>query len=337
MEKLLKEVFTKLIKKENLTTTECKSLVKSIFEKEEINDIQLSSLLTLLNLKKESHIEILSFVNYLKKKAEIIKITGDLMDTCGTGGDNKNSFNFSTATSILLSSFGVKIAKHGNRSVTSKSGSFDVLESLGINTDMKNSEQIKFFKKHGICFLFAPKFHNSLKKVAKVRVSLPFKSIFNLLGPLLNPTKLKYQLLGVSNEHNLETHAKCLSQSNLKRAWVVYNKNGYDELTTTSENFVIEVKNKKISKRMILRPKDLGFKIRNENELKGGSPEENAFILKRVFEGETGAIRDNVIINTAAGLLVSEKIKNLKDGVKLVKEKIDSGMAYKKLISIIKN
>ena len=337
MNKFLKNVFTKLINKEDLCENESRNLVKLIFEADEITDIQLSSILTLLNLKKESFIEILYFVNYLKTKSKKIKITGDLMDTCGTGGDNKNSFNFSTATSILLSSFDVKIAKHGNRSVTSKSGSFDILESLGIKTNIQNTDQPKFFRKHGICFLFAPNFHNLLKKVSGVRASLPFKTIFNLLGPLLNPTKLKYQLLGVSNQHNLETHAKCLRESNIRKAWVVFNKNGYDELTTTSDNSIIEIKNKKITKKIIIKPKDLGFKLRNEDELKGGSPEENAFILKRVFEGETGAIRDNIILNTAAGLFISEKTNNLKDGVDLAQKQIDSGIAYKKLISIIKD
>ncbi len=337
MNKFLKNIFIKLLNKEDLSAIDCERLVISIFEKEEIKNIQLSSLLTLLNQKKESYIEILSFVKYLKDKAKKIKISGDLMDTCGTGGDNKNSFNFSTATSILLSSFDVKIVKHGNRSVTSKSGSFDVLESLGIKTNIQNSEQHKFFKKHGICFLFAPNFHNLLKNVSEVRTSLPFKTIFNLLGPLLNPTNLKYQLLGVSNEDNLETHAKCLREYNLSKAWVVYNKSGYDELTTTSDNLVIEVENKKISKKILIKPKSLGFKIRNENELKGGSPEENAFILRRVFEGETGAIRDNLILNTAAGLLISKKTDNLKQGIELVKKQIDSGIANKKLISIIEN
>ena len=337
MKKFLKNIFTKLLEKEDLTENESQNLVKSIFQKQEITDIQLSSLLSLLNQKRESHIEILTFVNFLKTKAKKVNISGDLMDTCGTGGDNKNSFNFSTATSILLSSFDVKIVKHGNRSITSKSGSFDILESIGIKTNIQNSEQPNFFKKHGICFLFAPNFHQLLKNVSKVRASLPFKTIFNLLGPLLNPANLKYQLLGVSNENNLETHAKCLKESNISKAWVVFNKNGYDELTTTSDNIIIEVKNKKISKKRIIKPNDLGFKIRNEDELKGGGPEENAFMLKRVFEGETGAIRDNIILNTAAGLLISGKTNNLKNGVELVKEQIDSGIAYKKLMSIIEN
>ena len=157
------------------------------------------------------------------------------MDTCGTGGDNKNSFNFSTATSIVLSSFDVKIVKHGNRSVTSKSGSFDVLESLGIKL-FDNPLKIKrFFEKHGICFLFAPFFHPILAEVSHLRKSLFFRTIFNLLGPLLNPTNPPFQIIGVSDEKNLKTHSKCLKDLKVKKAWVVYNTNGYDELTTLSK------------------------------------------------------------------------------------------------------
>jgi len=257
------------------------------------------------------------------------------MDTCGTGGDNKRSFNFSTAASILLSTFNIKISKHGNRSVTSKSGSFDVLESLGINTSSQLSHIKKNLKTNGICFLFAPSFHGSLKQVAEVRKSLPFKTIFNLLGPLLNPLKLNYQLLGVSNYENLLTHAKCLSKMSLKKSWVVFGEKGFDELTTTSKNYIIEVKKNKISKVKILSPKEVGFKIRKESELKGGTPQENAFIMRRLFEGESGAIRDNVILNTAAGLLICEKVKNIKEGISKATMNIDNGLGLKKLNSLI--
>ena len=257
------------------------------------------------------------------------------MDTCGTGGDNKGTFNFSTATSILLSTFNIKISKHGNRSVTSKSGSFDVLESLGIDISSELSHIKKNLKANNICFLFAPNFHNSLKYVAEVRKSLPFKTIFNLLGPLLNPLKLNYQLLGVSNYENLLTHAKCLSKMNLKKAWVVFGEKGYDELTTTSKNYIIEVKKNKISKVRTLDPKKIGFKIRKQNELKGGTPQENAFIMKRLFEGESGAIRDNVILNTAAGLFICDKVKNIKEGVSKATINIDNGLGLKKLNSLI--
>lgn len=329
----IQNIFNNLTQKINLSERESDLLVKKIFNSE-LNTTQISVILTLMYQKGESFEEIYSFVKYLKSKSLKLKLNGDFIDTCGTGGDNKNSFNFSTATSILLSTFDVKIVKHGNRSITSKSGSFDVLESLGIKilSDQKKIEN--FFLKNNICFLFAPYFHSSLKNVAEIRKSIPFRTIFNLLGPLLNPVKLKYQLLGVSNENNLITHAKCMKQLNIKKGWVVYNEKGYDELTTTSNNIYIEIKNGKLMPKRKINPVSLGFKIRSESELKGGTPKENAFLMRRLFDGETGAIRDNVILNTAAALVVCEIAKSLKEGILLARNNIDSGLALKKLNSL---
>lgn len=332
MQQIQKIIF-KIKNNDLLTEHECSFLAEKIINKS-IDDLQISSLLSFLYIKGESYSEIYSFVKVLRKKMKKINLEGTIMDTCGTGGDHKNSFNFSTATSIVLSACDVRIAKHGNRSVTSKSGSFDLLESLGINIDLNSSDTKKYFKKHNICFLFAPKYHSILKNLSEIRKSLPFRTIFNLLGPLLNPVNLKYQLLGVSEEKNLITHAKCISRLKLKKAWIVHNLNGYDELTTTSNNIFIEIRNGKIGRKKVLNPKDYGFKLRHEKELKGGSPTENKFILKRVFEGETGAIRDNIVFNSAAGLLVSEKVKTLKEGIKIVENKIDNGTVLKKLYTL---
>ena len=300
-----------------------------------INDYEIVSLLSFLFQNGEKYEEIFAFIKVLRKKMSKIFLSGSIMDTCGTGGDNKNSFNFSTATSIALSACDVRIAKHGNRSITSKSGSFDLLESLGIKIDLNKSETIKYFKKNNICFLFAPHYHSVLKNFAEIRRALPFRTIFNLLGPLLNPVKLDYQLLGVSDEKNLETHAKCISKLNLKKAWVVFNLNGYDELTTTSKNLFIEVKNGKISKKKVLDPGEIGFKTRKDQELKGGSAQENSFLMKRVFEGETGAIRDNIVLNAAAGLLISDKVKTIKEGINVIENKISNGLILNKLKTLI--
>ena len=298
---------------------------------------QIASFLTFLYIKGESYQEIYSFISLLKKKMKKLKLGEDVMDTCGTGGDHKNSFNFSTATSICLSACNIKIAKHGNRSITSKSGSFDVLEKLGIKIDLDLTQTKKFFKKNGICFLFAPRYHPILKNYSEVRKSLTFKTIFNLLGPLLNPVSLKYQLLGVSEENNLTTHAKCLAKFNIKKAWVVHNENGYDELTTTSKNLIIEIKKGVVKKKKILDPREFGFKQCKEEDLRGGSAEENAFMMRRVFDGETGPIRDNLILNSAAGLLISEKVKTLAEGIDLIQNKINNGVISEKLIALTEN
>ena len=330
-----KLIFNKIIKGTTLNQSESDFLAEQIIN-EKWNHYQIVSVLTFLYINGESFEIIYAFIKILRSKISKISLSGPIMDTCGTGGDNKNSFNFSTATSIVLSSCNVKIAKHGNRSVTSNSGSFDVLESLGIKIDLNLKDTKKFFDKNNICFLFAPKYHSTLKNFAIIRKSLPFKTIFNLLGPLLNPVKLDYQIIGVSDEKNLETHAKCISHLKYKKAWVVFNTNGYDELTTTSNNLFIEIKNGVISKKKQLDPRDLGFKLRKEKDLNGGSPQENAFLMKRIFEGETGALRDNVVLNSAAGLLISEKVKTLKQGIKIVENHIDNGLVLDKLLSLTK-
>ena len=212
----IQNIFDTLMQKKDLDERQSDFLVKKIFNRE-TDPVQTAIILTLMHQKGESFEEIYSFIKYLKSKSLKLNLKGNFLDTCGTGGDSKNSFNFSTATSILLAAFNIKIVKHGNRSVTSKSGSFDVLESLGVKilSDPKKIE--KFFLRNNICFLFAPYFHSTLKNVADIRKSIPFRTIFNLLGPLLNPVKLRYQLLGVSNEKNLITHAKCLKKMDLKK------------------------------------------------------------------------------------------------------------------------
>lgn len=328
-----KNLTDKIIDGSVLSESESNLFAENVINRK-INDYEIVSLLSFLFQNGEKYEEIFAFVKLLRKKMKKISLSGSIMDTCGTGGDYKNSFNFSTATSIVLSACDVKIAKHGNRSVTSKSGSFDLLESLGIKLDLNKNDTVKYFKKNNICFLFAPHYHSVLKNFSEIRRSLPFRTIFNLLGPLLNPVKLDYQLLGVSDEKNLETHAKCISKLNLKKAWVVYNLNGYDELTTTSKNLFIEVKNGKVSKKRVLDPGEIGFKIRKDQELRGGSAQENSFLMKRVFEGETGAIRDNIVLNAAAGLLISGKVKTIKQGISVVENKINNGLILNKLKSL---
>ena len=328
-----KNLIDKIIDGSVLSESESNLFAENVINRK-INDYEIVSLLSFLFQNGEKYEEIFAFVKLLRKKMKKISLSGSIMDTCGTGGDYKNSFNFSTATSIVLSACNVKIAKHGNRSVTSKSGSFDLLESLGIKLDLDKNDTVKYFKKNNICFLFAPHYHSVLKNFSEIRRSLPFRTIFNLLGPLLNPVKLDYQLLGVSDEKNLETHAKCISKLNLEKAWVVYSLNGYDELTTTSKNLFIEVKNGKVSKKRVLDPGEIGFKIRKDQELRGGSAQENSFLMKRVFEGETGAIRDNIVLNAAAGLLISDKVTTIKQGISVVENKINNGLILNKLKSL---
>ena len=333
MEKISK-IYRKIISGEQLSVADSYKIFNAIFE-DKISLQEICAILTILSFRGESYQEILGVSKVLIKRSKKISLNKQLIDTCGTGGDNKNSFNISTATAILLSACNVMVSKHGNRSVTSKSGSIDVLEALGIKILEKNNEIKKFFTKHNICFLFAPYFHDSLKKVSDIRKKLKFRTIFNLLGPLLNPSRPCFQLIGVSESKFLKTHALCLSEMNIREGWVVNNSRGYDELTTTSTNFVVKVKNGKISKKIPLSPDDIGLKLCHENELKGGDAKENAFLMHRLFDGETGPIRDNVLLNSAACLMISGKVQNLKEGLDTAAKNIDNYHAKKKLEEIV--
>ena len=330
----LNKILLKIFNGKYLNVRESEILFTVIFDGKLSNE-QISSILAILSFRGESFEEILGAVNILKKRSKKIQLTGELIDTCGTGGDNKKSFNISTATAILASACGLNVAKHGNRSVTSKSGSIDILEALGIEISDSISNIKKMYNKAGICFLFAPNFHKTLGSVAQIRKNINIRTIFNLLGPLLNPSNVSFQLLGVTEKKFLETHSKCLSRMNLKESWVIHNLDGYDELTTTSTNLIIKIKGKKTSKPLRLSPGDVGFKICKQNDLVGGDSKENAFIMNRLFEGETGPIRDNVILNTSACLLISGKVKNFKEGIDLASNTIDNYKAKRKLEELI--
>ena len=333
MEKI-SNIYKKIISGNELSTLESFDIFDAIF-KDKLSLQETCAILTILSFRGETYKEILGVSKVLINRSKKISLGENLIDTCGTGGDNKNSFNISTATAILLSACGLNVSKHGNRSVTSKSGSIDVLEALGIKILNKNNDIKNFFKKNKICFLFAPYFHESLKKIRETRVKLKFRTIFNLLGPLLNPSKPAFQLIGVCEKKFLKTHASCLKEMKIKEGWVVTSLNGYDELTTTSINFIIKVKDRKISKVISLNPEDLGLSKSKEVQLKGGDAKENAFLMHRLFEGETGSIRDNVILNTAACLTISGKVRNLKEGLIVARKNIDNFNAKQKLERLI--
>ena len=250
-----------------LSTLEAFDIFDAIF-KDKLSLQETSAVLTILSFRGETYKEILGVSKVLINRSKKISLGKNLIDTCGTGGDNKNSFNISTATAILLAACGLNVSKHGNRSVTSKSGSIDVLEALGIKILNKNNEIKMFFKKNKICFLFAPFFHESLKKLSETRVKLKFRTIFNLLGPLLNPSKPTFQLIGVSEKKFLKTHALCLKEMDIKEGWVVTSSNGFDELTTSSTNLIMKVKNRKVSKVISLNPEELGLNKSKEVQLK---------------------------------------------------------------------
>jgi len=259
-----------------------------------------------------------------------------LIDNCGTGGDNSGTFNISTTASLLLSTCGVYVAKHGNRSVTSKSGSADMLEELGINLNVKLENLPKMIKEARFAFLFAINHHPGMKYVMPVRKSLPHRTIFNLLGPLANPARVKKQLIGVFSKEFVSVVAKALSLLGTRKAMVVSSNDGMDEISLSDLTHVAFVSFGDV-KEFTLDPREYGFELYEKDEFLGGDAKENAKIAKEILSGKLmGAKRDIVILNTAAALLVAGRVDVLEEGINLANEMIDSGKAIEKLEQIIK-
>ncbi len=327
----LNKYFQKIYNKQNLSLSEARNAFDIIMSGKASN-IEIAAFLVSLSHKGVSGDELLSAVKVLRSKSLKINIKGNIIDTCGTGGDKKNTLNISTATAILSSACGLKIAKHGNKSVSSKSGSSEVLEKLGvnINTPVKNSE--KLLKNINLCFLMAPMYHNAMKNVAEVRKTLKIPTIFNILGPLLNPAGAKLQLIGVYSKYWMLPIANCLKSLDIKKAWIVHGQDGLDEITTTTKTDVLEVTNKKIRKFQI-NPISLNLRKAKLKDIKGKDIKHNANQIKLLLENKNENIyfKEIVLLNTAAILVISEKCKNLKDGLKVAKEHLNNGDALKKL------
>lgn len=312
------------------------------------SDSQREAFLTALNIKGESSAEIAAFVFAIREMAEPVrvelrgKIEAVIGDTCGTGGGSLNTFNISTTVMFILAASGMVIAKHGNRAITSRCGSADVLEKLGVRIDLKPSEVEECLSKIGVGFLYAPNFHRAFKNVQKVRKEMGVPTVFNILGPLANPAfdlKVKngVQLLGVREPRLTRRMAKVLRLLNMKKAFVVHGfngtgKKGMDELSTLGENVVSELSEDGQVRDFKIWPEEFGLKPPREEDLSGGTGEENSRILVDILKGrEKGAKRDIVLLNAAAGLFLGNKAKSLPEGMEVAAQLIDSGRAYEKL------
>lgn len=326
----------KVAKGIDLTEEEMLNIMNKIMDGK-LNELEIANFLTNLKNKGESVEEISAGAKVMRAKAEKIKVRKDLytVDTCGTGGDGLNTFNISTTVAFVLASEGIAIVKHGNRSVSSKSGSADVLETLGVNINLSPKKVEECVNKIGIGFLFAPTFHKAMKNVAKVRRSLAFRTIFNLLGPLTNPASAKAQILGVFNEELTEIFASVLNNLGTERALIAHGLDGLDEITISDKTKITELNKGEITTYFI-EPEDFGLKRSSTLEIEGGDSKENAEILKGLLNGEIqGAKRDILILNSGAGLYIGNKANSLKEGVQLAREILDSGKAYKKLEELI--
>ncbi|MDR2860239.1 MAG: anthranilate phosphoribosyltransferase [Elusimicrobiota bacterium] len=297
---------------------------------------QIASFLTAMRIKGESIDEITACAMVMREKCIKIDSGGNALDIVGTGGDELFTFNISTISSFVCAAAGIPVAKHGNRSVSSKCGSADLLDALGVNINLKPEESQEILRKIGICFMTAVIYHPAMKIVSPVRKDLGIRTVFNIIGPLSNPAGAKYQLLGVYDDALVEPLAQVLLNLGLKRAAVVHGHDGSDEITLTGETRVCEVYDGKL-KNYFIDPEDFGFKKCKLSDLVGGDPKENAQIAIDVLSGkDKGAKRDVVLLNSGVCIYLAKEGISIKEGIALAAESIDSGKAFEKLNQFIK-
>ena len=319
----IKLIKNKLFNSENLSIEESVFLFEKIMEGQ-LNDIDLTGILISLKSKGESQNEIIGATKIMRSKSMQLSHSENIVDTCGTGGDMSNTLNISTAASLVAASCGVKIAKHGNKSVSSKSGSADILECLGYKIS-KNLEELKEqLLNNNFCFMFAQNHHSAMKHVLNVRKTLGTRTIFNLLGPLTNPANAKNQLLGVYDKKWLMTHCETLKELGSQNALVVHGYDGLDEITLTNKTFVCELKNNKISN-YIFDPKQIGYDYISIEDIKGGDPKFNAECFLKMINGNYKKFQKIVELNAGAAIYLANFASNLKEGSKIAEKAINEG------------
>lgn len=331
---MIKEAISLITQDINLSEAEMAECMKEIMEGK-ATDAQIGALLTALRIKGETVEEITAAARIMRQKATMINAPEGVIDTCGTGGDMSHTFNISTAVAIVVASVGVPIAKHGNRSVSSRSGSADVLEALGVKIDLSPEKVERCLFETGFGFLFAPLFHPAMKYAIGPRKEIGIRTIFNILGPLTNPAGAKRQILGVFADRLTDPLAQVLGNLGAEDVMVVHGEDGLDEITISDGTKVSRFRDGKIDN-FFLTPEDFGLKRSDVKELLGGDKDENAKILLQILKGEKGPKRDIVLINSAAALAVAGRIEDFKEGVMIASEAIDSGRAMRKLEDIIK-
>ena len=330
---MIQEAIYKLLNKEDLTLDMAKSVMDEIMSGNTTN-AQIAAFITAMRMKGESIDEITACAMIMRKHGTKLRHDGDVLEIVGTGGDEANTFNISTVSSIVISAAGIPVAKHGNRSVSSKCGSADVLEALGIKIDIPVEKSERILKEMNLCFMFAPLYHSSMKYAAPVRKELGVRTIFNILGPLSSPAGANLQLLGVYNENLVEPLARVLANLGIKRAMVVHGHDGLDEVSLTTSSTVCEVNNGMINS-FFFDPRQLGFEYCKPEDLVGGDSMENADIAWKILSGEKGPKRDIVLLNSAVCLYMTYNNVTLRECVKMAANLIDSGKAMGQLNKFI--
>ena len=333
---MIKEAIVKIVNKEDLTYDEAYTVMNEIMSGE-TTPTQNAAFLAALSTKSakaETTDEIAGCAAAMRDNATKVDTGMDIFEIVGTGGDNAQSFNISTTSALVAAAGGMKVAKHGNRAASSLCGTADCLEALGVNIQQSPKRCVELLKEVGMCFFFALKYHTSMKYVGPIRKELGFRTVFNILGPLTNPGSPKMQLLGVYDEYLVEPLAQVLISLGVKRGMVVYGKDKLDEISMSAPTAVCEFKDGWF-KSYTIAPEDFGFERCTKEDLKGGTPEENAKITRDILGGAKGHKRNAVLMNAGAALYIGGKAETLKDGIALAAEIIDSGKALETLDKLI--
>ncbi len=322
----------KLESSKNLSFEESKSLFLNIMEGN-YDENNIVKILEALSNKGETKDELAGGIFVMRSKATLVKVPLGTIDTCGTGGDGQNSLNISTAAAIVLASIGIKVAKHGNKAVSSNCGSADVLEALKVKINLKPQEAEKSINKVNFAFMFAPNYHRAMKYVASARKRIAKKTIFNLIGPLSSPAQVKKQIVGVFNEKWMTPFAEALKENNVTNAFIVHSEDGMDEISPFAKTKIVELNNGNI-KSFMIDPADLNITNRNKENLKGKNAEYNCQKIIDIFKGVDNEFSDSVALNVAAGLIVSNKEPNFKKAYEFTKQHLKSGKVFEHLQKI---
>lgn len=333
---MIKEAIIKIVNKKDLSYNEAYTVMNEIMSGK-TTSTQNAAFLAALSTKSaraETTDEIAGCATAMREHAIKVETGMELFEIVGTGGDNAQSFNISTTSAIVIAAGGIKVAKHGNRAASSKCGTADCLEALGVNINQSPKKCIELLNNVGMCFFFAQKYHTSMKYVGAIRKELGFRTVFNILGPLTNPGTPSLQLLGVYDDYLVEPLAQVLINLGIKRGMVVYGQDKLDEISMSALTTICEIRDGWF-KSSVITPEDFGFKRCTKEALKGGSPQENAKITLAILNGEKGHKRNAVLMNAGAALYIGGKANSIKDGINLAAKLIDSGKALKTLNKLI--
>ena len=331
---MIKEAIISLSKKQDLSYETAEAVMNEIMTGK-ATPVQMSAYLTALSLKGETTDEITGSAFGMRSHCVRLLHEIDALEIVGTGGDHSNTFNISTTASIITAATGTPVAKHGNRSASSKCGAADVLEALGVNIHIPPEKSAELLTRIGICFMFAQNYHIAMKFVAPIRRELGIRTVFNLIGPLTNPAGAKMELMGVYERELVEPLAQVLCNLGVKNAMVVHGEDGLDEISLSAPTFVCEVKDGWV-RSYTITPEQFGFARCQPDDLRGGTPTENAEILKAILKGGKGARRNAAILNAAAAMFITGRYESIEAAVKVVEDVIDSGKAYEKLNEFIR-